>query len=98
MKKLSIMAVMAIAAASIVSCNNGTPKASLKSDVDSLSYAIGMAQTQGLKEYLVQGKGIDTSDMSDEEIKKANTGSNVYLESTVGMLDVIEDLTLNISI
>ena len=46
----------------------------------------------------LQNKGIDTSDMSDEEIKKANTGSNVYLEATVGMLDVIEDLTLNISI
>ena len=75
MKKLSIMAVMAIAAASIVSCNNGTPKASLKSDVDSLSYAIGMAQTQGLKEYLVQGKGIDTTYLADF-IKGLNEGIN----------------------
>ena len=50
MKKLTFMAALAIAAASITSCGNSTPKANLKSDVDSMSYAIGMAQTQGLKE------------------------------------------------
>ena len=46
----------------------------------------------------LQSKGVDTSEMTDEEIKMANTGTNVYLVATVGMLDVIEDLTLNISI
>ena len=50
MKKLTFMAASAIAAMSIMSCGNSTPKANLKSDVDSMSYAIGMAQTQGLKE------------------------------------------------
>jgi hypothetical protein len=30
---------------------NSTPKANLKDDVDTMSYAMGMAQTQGLKEY-----------------------------------------------
>ena len=47
--------------------------------------------------YLVS-KGKDVSDMSDDEIKMANTGSNVYLKATLGMLDVIEDLTLKINI
>lgn len=53
MKKISILAVAAIAAA-MVSCGNGTPKADIKTDIDTLSYAVGMAQTRGLKEYLVQ--------------------------------------------
>jgi len=56
-------------------CGNGTPKASLKSDIDTVSYAIGMAQTQGLKEYLVGRMGIDTTYM-DEFIKGLNEGAN----------------------
>ena len=57
------------------SCDNGAPKASLKSDVDTVSYAIGMAQTQGLKEYLVGRLGVDTTYM-DEFIKGLNEGAN----------------------
>jgi FKBP-type peptidyl-prolyl cis-trans isomerase FklB len=56
-------------------CGNGTPKANLKSDVDTVSYAIGMAQTQGLKEYLVGRLGVDTTYM-DEFIKGLNEGAN----------------------
>lgn len=75
MKKLTFVAAMAIAAAAFTSCGNSTPKANLKSDVDSMSYAIGMAQTQGLKEYLVDRMGIDTTYM-DEFIKGLNEGAN----------------------
>ena len=75
MKKLTFMAVMAIAAATISSCGNGTPKADLRSDVDTVSYAIGMAQTQGLKDYLVGRLGVDTAYM-DEFIKGLNGGAN----------------------
>ena len=70
-----IVAAMAIAAAGFVSCGNGTPKASLKSDVDSMSYAIGMAQTMGLKEYLVDRLGVDTAYIG-EFIKGLNEGAN----------------------
>ena len=66
---------MAIAAAGFTACDNGTPKASLKSDVDTMSYAIGMAQTQGLKEYLVDRLGVDTAYMG-EFIKGLNEGAN----------------------
>ena len=66
---------MAIVAAGFTACGNGTPKASLKSDVDSMSYAIGMAQTQGLKEYLVDRLGVDTAYMG-EFIKGLNEGAN----------------------
>ena len=75
MKKLTFVAAMAIAAATITSCGNGTPKANLKTDVDTLSYAIGMAQTQGLKDYLVQRLGVDTAYM-DAFIKGLNEGVN----------------------
>ena len=75
MKKLTILAAMAIAVASFTACGNGTPKANLKNDIDTMSYAIGMAQTQGLKEYLVQRLGVDTAYM-DDFIKGLNEGAN----------------------
>lgn len=74
MKKLSFLAVAAIAAATLASCGKSTPKASLKSDVDSLTYAIGMAQTEGLIQYLDR-QGIDTTYMRDF-IKGLNEGAN----------------------
>jgi FKBP-type peptidyl-prolyl cis-trans isomerase FklB len=75
MKKLMIVAAMAMVAAGFTACGNGAPKASLKSDVDSMSYAIGMAQTQGLKEYLVDRLGVDTAYIG-EFIKGLNEGAN----------------------
>ena len=75
MKKFSFMATLAIVAAGMVSCVKSTPKANLKSDVDTLSYAIGMAQTQGLKEYLVERMDVDTTYMK-EFIKGLNEGAN----------------------
>lgn len=75
MKKLSFVAAMAIAVAAMSSCGNSTPKANLKSDVDSMSYAIGMAQTQGLKEYLVDRMGVDSAYI-DEFVKGLNDGAN----------------------
>ena len=70
-----IVAVTAITAATFTACNNGTPRASLKNDVDTMSYAIGMAQTQGLKEYLVGSLDVDTAYMN-EFIKGLNEGAN----------------------
>ena len=67
---------MALAtAATMVSCGNSTPKADLKDEVDTLSYAMGMAQTQGLKEYLSDRLQIDTAYM-DDFIKGINDGAN----------------------
>jgi FKBP-type peptidyl-prolyl cis-trans isomerase FklB len=76
MKKVTIVATMAIVAAAFTSCGiSSTPKANLKSDLDSMSYAMGMAQTQGLKDYLVQRLGVDTAYM-DDFIKGFNEGAN----------------------
>ena len=75
MKKFTFAAIAAVAAIMISSCGNGTPKANLKSDIDTVSYAIGMAQTQGLKDYLVGRLGVDTAYI-DEFIKGLNEGAN----------------------
>ena len=65
MKKIAIVAAMAIAAATFTACGNSTPKADLKNDVDTMSYAMGMAQTQGLKDFLVGRMQIDTTYMDE---------------------------------
>ena len=75
MKKLMFVAVVAILVAGFTACGNSSPRASLKNDVDTMSYAIGLAQTQGLKEYLVGSMGVDTAYMS-EFIKGLNEGVN----------------------
>ena len=75
MKKIILVALVAIAAATFMSCGNSTPKADLKSDVDSMSYAMGMSQTQGLKDFLVGRMKVDTTYM-DEFIKGLNDGAN----------------------
>ena len=51
MKKITILAAIA-AVTGLASCTAQAPKANLKTELDSLSYSIGMAQTQGLKGYL----------------------------------------------
>ena len=65
MKKFTIAALTCIAAAAFTSCGNGTPSASLKNDVDTLSYALGMSQSDGIKEYLSERLGIDTAYIDD---------------------------------
>ena len=74
MKKFSILAAVVMAAI-LGSCGNGTPKANLKNDIDTLSYAVGIAQTQGLKEYLTQRMDVDTAYI-DEFIKGLNEAAN----------------------
>ena len=74
MKKVSMFMAIA-AAASLASCTAQAPKANLKTDIDSLSYSIGMAQTQGLKGYLTGRLDVDTAYMA-EFIKGLNEGAN----------------------
>lgn len=74
MKKVSILAAIAVATG-LASCTAQSPKANLKNDIDSLSYSIGMAQTQGLKGYLVNQMEVDTAYMA-EFIKGLNEGAN----------------------
>lgn len=64
------------AAASLASCTAQAPKANLKTDIDSLSYAIGMNQTQGLRDYLTQNMEIDST-LIGEFIKGVNEAAGM---------------------
>jgi len=76
MKKLTFVAAMAIAAVAMTtSCNNGVPRAKLATDIDSVSYSIGMAQSDGLKPYLAGQQGVDTTYMADF-VKGVTEGAN----------------------
>lgn len=52
MKSLKTLAVMATAVLAFSACGNSSaPKADLKTDVDSMSYAIGLLQSQYVRRY-----------------------------------------------
>jgi FKBP-type peptidyl-prolyl cis-trans isomerase FklB len=85
-KLLSITASLFVTSVllSFFSCTAQTPKASLKTANDSLSYAYGISSTQGIDQYLAQ-QGIDSVSMkyfleglsegakvSEDEFKKIN--------------------------
>ena len=74
MKKVGILAAVAIATG-LASCTAQAPKATLKTDVDSLSYAIGISQTNGLKDYLSQRMEMDTAYIADF-LKGVNDAAN----------------------
>ena len=48
------------------------------------------------KQYL-ESIGVDTSEMSEQDIKEANTGSKVFLKGTISILDAIEDVNIFIN-
>ena len=59
MKKIVLFA--AVAAMGLASCTSQAPKANLKSDIDSLSYMIGVNQGNGLSEVATTHMGIDSA-------------------------------------
>lgn len=65
MKKNIFSVAMAFAAGLFVSCSASAPKVELvgATKIDTLAYAIGVAQTQGLQDYLVERMGVDTAYM-----------------------------------
>lgn len=50
------------------------------------------------QEAYLQSKGTDTSNMTEQEIKEANTDDKVFLKASIKILDAIEDISLNITI
>lgn len=53
--------------------------------------------TDAQDDYLT-AQGTDTSAMTALEIKKANTGDEVFIAATISILDAIEDISLSITI
>lgn len=46
----------------------------------------------------LQSKGTKVEDLTDQDIKEANTGSHVFLTASVSILDAMEDIKLEINI
>jgi FKBP-type peptidyl-prolyl cis-trans isomerase FklB len=84
MKKLSLMAAV-VATAGLASCTAQAPKANLKSDIDSLSYMMGVSNTRGLDMYITQQLGVDSAYIADfikgvkEGAAKTGAQNDAYL-------------------
>ncbi|MFZ7103356.1 MAG: phage tail sheath subtilisin-like domain-containing protein [Peptococcaceae bacterium] len=50
------------------------------------------------QEAYLQSTGVDTSVMTEQEIKEANTGDKVFLRASIKILDAIEDIDLMIAV
>ena len=46
----------------------------------------------------LRNDGVDTDDLTEQEIKEANTGSTIFLAGKIKLLDAVEDLYLKISL
>ena len=64
MKKFGIFAAI-VAAFGLASCTSQAPKAVLNNEIDSLSYMMGISNTEGLQEYLTMQMGVDTTYMAE---------------------------------
>ncbi len=73
MKKFFMIAAVATAAMSFTACSQ-SGKADLKEDVDSITYDLGVAQAQGLKQYMSMQLGVDSAYI-DEFIKGMKEGA-----------------------
>lgn len=83
MKKIVLFAAIA-AATGLASCTAQAPKANLKSDIDSLSYMMGMTNTNGLQDFAEQRMGVDSATWADfikgveDGIRKVSKGEKAY--------------------
>ena len=72
MKKIAFLA--AVAAVALYSCGGSEVKPEFKDEVDSLAYELGVAQSEGLKQYMTMQLGVDSTQI-DEFIKGMKEGS-----------------------
>ena len=83
MKKGAFLMALAIATG-MVSCAQG-PKANMKNEVDTLSYMMGVSNTQGLQEYALGRMGIDSAHYADfvrgieQGMKETDAKEKAYL-------------------
>ena len=84
MKKIVLFAAI-VAAAGLASCTAQAPKANIKSEIDSLSYMMGVTNTQGLSDFAAQRLGVDSANYADfvrgiqDGIHKANNKEKAYI-------------------
>ena len=75
MKKITLAVATLVAAITFSSCGKSTPKADLKTNVDTLSYAMGLSQTANFNQVLAEQMGVDTAYIA-EFLKGVNDGAN----------------------
>ncbi len=99
MKKGTFIMAVAVAAG-LASCTAQSPKANLKTDVDSLSYAAGIEYTSGLDQYLFGQVGLDSADLKTfvdgfiEGINKTSNKDIAYMTGqAIGQQTVLNNLT-----
>ena len=68
-----VAASVAMTAMTMVSCDNGV-SANLKDEVDTIAYDLGVAQSEGLKQYMTLQLGVDSAYL-DEFIKGMKVGA-----------------------
>ena len=81
-----MMAAVAVSAMTFTACNKAG-KVSLKSDVDSIAYHFGLAQSQGLKQYMSMQLGVDSAyidefikGMKEGAVNEANPKKEAYMK------------------
>ena len=84
MKKIVLFAAI-VAAAGLASCTAQAQTPNLKSEIDSLSYMMGVTNTQGLSDFAAQRLGVDSASYADfvrgiqDGIHKANNKEKAYI-------------------
>lgn len=58
-------------------------------------FSVGI-DLEAVREYLT-GKGKDVSNMSEQELKEADTGNEVFLEASIHILDAIEKIRIRVN-
>ena len=103
MKKIVLCAAI-VAAAGFASCTSQAPKANMKSDIDSLSYMMGVTNTQGLSDFAAQRLGVDSANYADfvrgiqDGIHKASKQEKAYIAGVQIGQQVGGDMFDNISL
>ncbi len=98
MKKLSLVAVALVALASFTACGNKAKKGELKTDVDSLSYAVGVASSPMMKQAMMSMqidtayqaqviKGIKDGIKGADDKKKAAYNAGVIIGAQLAMMN-----------
>ena len=102
MKKIVFFAAI-VAAAGLASCTSQAPKANLKSEIDSLSYMMGVTNTQGLSDFAEQRLGVDSTNYADfvrgiqDGIHKTSKQEKAYIAGVQIGQQVGSDMIENIN-
>lgn len=87
MKKIMMMAAAAAMTAMTFTACNGGGSTKLNNDVDSVAYELGVAQSEGLKQYMTQQLGVDSTQidefikgMKEGALNESNTKKEAYMK------------------